>query len=64
MNGDGFYIFYSGRIDKYGLAQKLNNRYWLINEEGSVTIEEMNRRGWECVGEIDRPGPGGKWSGE
>lgn len=44
---DGYYYFKSERASHRSIAQLCLGNWHTINEEGPLTLEELNRRGWE-----------------
>lgn len=44
---DGYYWFTSERASSRAIGQHINGLWYLIGEEKPVTIEELNRRGWD-----------------
>lgn len=43
---DGYYRFTSERAAMKCIAQLVDGRWYLINEIGPVSLEEIQRRGW------------------
>ncbi|QIG69758.1 hypothetical protein EVB81_189 [Rhizobium phage RHph_I46] len=44
---NGFYFFTSERASNKAIAQYINGEWFSINEVGPITLEELNRRGWD-----------------
>jgi len=50
---DGFYWFDAERSSRRSIGQHINGRWYLVAEEGSFTLEEINRRGWDLSERIE-----------
>ena len=48
---DGYYWFKSERSIDRSIVQRVGGEWWTVNEVGSITMEELNHRGWY----IDEP---------
>lgn len=46
MMENGYYWFTSERASSRSVGQFIDGEWYLINEVGPVSIEEINRRGW------------------
>lgn len=44
---NGYYWFGSERSSTRAVAQHINGEWFVINEVGPITLEELRRRGWE-----------------
>lgn len=44
---DGFYWFTSERSSSKAIGQLVDGKWYLINEVGPVSLEEITRRGWD-----------------
>jgi len=44
---DGYYRFTSERASQKSIAQLIDGRWFCVGEEEPVSLEELNRRGWE-----------------
>ena len=44
---NGYYFFTSERASNKAIAQHINGEWFCVNEVGPVTLEELNRRGWD-----------------
>lgn len=54
---NGYYRFTSERASYKSIAQYINGDWYLIGEENPVTLEEINRRGWEVEGMVENMDP-------
>lgn len=50
---DGFYWFTSERSSYSSVCQFLNGHWYAMNESGQLTLEGLNRRGWQLGSRIE-----------
>lgn len=43
---DGYYRFTSERSAQKSIGQLIDGQWYLVNEVGPVSMDEINRRGW------------------
>ena len=44
---NGYYRLTSERASYKSIAQFIDGLWYVIGEEGSLTLEDLNRRGWD-----------------
>ena len=54
---DGFYWLTSERTSSPSLVQHIEGKWYCVNEEGPVTMDELNQRGWDLGKRIKWPKP-------
>lgn len=52
VDQDGFFWFTSERASNPSICQRVGGKWFAINEFGEVTLEELNRRGWQLEGPV------------
>lgn len=51
---NGYYRFTSERASYKSIAQHINGEWFLIGEVAPVTLEELNRRGWDLDSKVGK----------
>lgn len=51
--GDGFFWFKSERASWPSVCQRVKGQWYAVNEVGPITLEELNRRGWQLDGPVN-----------